>query len=88
VTGHGGRNRCALNVGSGLGVFSDHAARFVWRASVAYCKPQHTKSNDILRVETKLHSFEGQREPWIKQKSTYFCEGWISTIILLRVLGK
>jgi class 3 adenylate cyclase len=55
------------------------------RASVACCEPKHPKSDDILSVETKLDSLEGQREPRIKQKSTRCCEGWISTIILLRI---
>jgi hypothetical protein len=88
VTGYDGRNRCALNLGSCLDLFSNHAADFVLRASVACCEPKHPKSDDILSVETKLDSLEGQREPEIKQKSTCCCEGWISTIILLRVQGK
>ena len=88
VTGYDGRNRCALNFGSCLDLFSNHAAYFVLRASVACCEPKHPKSDDILSVETKLNSLEGQREPWIKQKSTRCCEGWISTIILLRVQDK
>jgi hypothetical protein len=58
-----------LNFSSCLYFFSDHAARFGLRASVACCEPQHTQSDDILRVETKLHSFESQREPWNKQKA-------------------
>jgi len=60
------RNRPSLSFDNCRDLFSDHTARFVLTANASRRKPHHAKSNDILCVETKPHSLEGNREPRIK----------------------
>jgi hypothetical protein len=69
VTCNDARNRRGLSFDTCRALFNDHTARFVLSASASCCKPHHAKRNDILCVETKLHSLEGQRGPWIKQET-------------------
>ena len=67
LTGHGARHRRGLSLGSCGELFRHHAARFALSASPTRCKSHHAKCDDILRLETKLHTFENQCEPRIEQ---------------------
>lgn len=62
----GGRRRCDLSFRGGSDFFGHHSRYLGLPSATTRRKPQHTKSDDALRLGAELNSLEAESEPRIK----------------------